>query len=113
MLYAVFGTSRIGSRPVAVVSLILAPPLPNIVEQGTMSLSQFYHWFVRCYLVGDGVVPAGVCGEFFCPILSFPVSSPHQGINIAASQLKHILGINAEGHNLLELVISSNTSETN
>ncbi|KAG1647793.1 putative sulfate transporter 4.2 [Nymphon striatum] len=64
LLYTVFGTSRaLAVGPVAVVSLMTAAALSNIVEQGTMgyavaALSSGRA--VRCYVAGHGAVPPWV-----------------------------------------------------
>lgn len=118
MLYAVFGTSRaLAVGPVAVVSLMTAAALSNIVEQGTMGYA-----VAALSLAGLSGVMLLTMGlfrlGFIANFLSHPVIAGFitaSGIIIAASQLKHILGIDAHGHNLLELVISLGThlSETN
>ncbi|KIN73483.1 SulP family inorganic anion transporter [Sulfitobacter guttiformis] len=109
MLYAVFGTSRaLAVGPVAVVSLMTAAALSNIVEQGTMGYA-----VAALSLAGLSGVILLVMGlfrlGFIANFLSHPVIAGFitaSGIIIAASQLKHILGINAQGHNLFELIIS-------
>ncbi|WP_108483180.1 SulP family inorganic anion transporter [Oceaniglobus ichthyenteri] len=109
ILYAIFGTSRaLAVGPVAVVSLMTAAALNNIVEQGTMGYA-----LAALSLAGLSGLMLLVMGlfrlGFIANFLSHPVIAGFitaSGIIIAASQLKHILGINAEGHNLLELVVS-------
>jgi len=118
MLYAVFGTSRaLAVGPVAVVSLMTAAALSNIVEQGTMG----YGIAALSLAALSGVILL-VMGlfrlGFIANFLSHPVIAGFitaSGIIIAASQLKHILGINAQGHNLLELALSigAHLGETN
>ncbi|WP_299024159.1 SulP family inorganic anion transporter [uncultured Sulfitobacter sp.] len=109
LLYTVFGTSRaLAVGPVAVVSLMTAAALSNIVEQGTMGYA-----IAALSLAGLSGVMLLAMGlfrlGFIANFLSHPVIAGFitaSGIIIAASQLKHILGINAHGHNLLDLVIS-------
>lgn len=118
VLYAVFGTSRaLAVGPVAVVSLMTAVALSNIAEQGTMGYT-----VAALSLAGLSGLILLVMGlfrlGFVANFLSHPVIAGFitaSGIIIAASQLKHILGVNAEGHNLLELTISlfQHAPETN
>ena len=118
MLYAVFGTSRaLAVGPVAVVSLMTAAALSNIVEQGTMGYAVAalsLAGLSGIILLAMGLFRLGFVANFLShPVIAGFITA--SGIIIAASQLKHILGINAEGHNLLELVISiiEHLSETN
>jgi SulP family sulfate permease len=118
MLYAVFGTSRaLAVGPVAVVSLMTAAALNNIVEQGTMGYAVAalsLAGLSGVILLAMGLFRLGFVANFLShPVISGFITA--SGIIIAASQLKHILGINAEGHNLLELVVSliEHLSETN
>jgi SulP family sulfate permease len=118
MLYAVFGTSRaLAVGPVAVVSLMTAAALNNIVEQGTMGYAVAalsLAGLSGVILMAMGLFRLGFVANFLShPVISGFITA--SGIIIAASQLKHILGINAEGHNLLELVVSliEHLSETN
>lgn len=109
LLYTVFGTSRaLAVGPVAVVSLMTAAALSNIVEQGTMGYA-----LAALSLAGLSGVMLLAMGlfrlGFIANFLSHPVIAGFitaSGIIIAASQLKHILGIDASGHNLLELALS-------
>ena len=109
LLYTVFGTSNaLAVGPVAVVSLMTAAALSNIVEQGTMGYA-----FAALSLAGLSGVMLLAMGlfrlGFVANFLSHPVIAGFitaSGIIIAASQLKHILGIDAHGHNLLDLVVS-------
>jgi len=109
MLYTVFGTSRaLAVGPVAVVSLMTAAALGNIVEQGTagyavaaLSLAGLS----GVMLLGLGLLRLGFLANFLShPVISGFITA--SGLIIAASQLKHIFGISAEGHNLLELTLS-------
>ena len=118
MLYAVFGTSRaLAVGPVAVVSLMTAAALSNIVEQGTMGYAVAALSLAALsgvILLAMGLFRLGFVANFLShPVIAGFITA--SGVIIAASQLKHILGIDAEGHNLLELVISiaEHVTETN
>lgn len=118
MLYAVFGTSRaLAVGPVAVVSLMTAAALSNIVEQGTMGYAVAALSLAAlsgAILLAMGLFRLGFIANFLShPVIAGFITA--SGIIIAASQLKHILGISAEGHNLLELVVSltEHLGETN
>ena len=118
MLYAVFGTSRaLAVGPVAVVSLMTAAALSNIVEQGTMGYAVAalsLAGLSGIILLAMGLFRLGFVANFLShPVIAGFITA--SGIIIAASQLKHILGIDAHGHNLLELAISlvQHVSETN
>jgi SulP family sulfate permease len=109
MLYAVFGTSRaLAVGPVAVVSLMTAAALSNIVEQGTMGYAVAalsLAGMSGVILLAMGLFKLGFIANFLShPVIAGFITA--SGIIIAASQLKHILGIDAHGHNLLDLVIS-------
>ncbi|SHE89509.1 sulfate permease, SulP family [Litoreibacter ascidiaceicola] len=109
ILYAIFGTSRaLAVGPVAVVSLMTAAALGNIVEQGTAGYAAaalLLAGLSGLILLGMGLFRLGFIANFLShPVIAGFITA--SGIIIAASQLKHILGINAEGHNLLDLVMS-------
>ena len=109
LLYAVFGTSRaLAVGPVAVVSLMTAAALSSIVEQGTMGYAVAalsLAGLSGVMLLAMGLFRLGFIANFLShPVIAGFITA--SGIIIAASQLKHILGIDAHGHNLLELVIS-------
>ena len=118
MLYAVFGTSRaLAVGPVAVVSLMTAAALSNIAEQGTMGYAVAALSLAALsgvMLLAMGLFRLGFVANFLShPVIAGFITA--SGIIIAASQLKHILGIDAQGHNLLELVVSigEHLSQTN
>jgi len=109
LLYAVFGTSRaLAVGPVAVVSLMTAAALGNIADQGTMGYAVAA--LTLAFLSGAILLAMGVFKlGFLANFLSHPVISGFitaSGVIIAASQIKHILGISASGENLLELLHS-------
>jgi SulP family sulfate permease len=109
ILYTVFGTSRVlAVGPVAVVSLMTAAALSNIVEQGTMGYAVAALSLAALsgvMLLAMGIFRLGFIANFLShPVISGFITA--SGLIIAASQLKHILGIDAHGHNLLDLVLS-------
>ncbi|MBA4213852.1 MAG: sodium-independent anion transporter [Polaromonas sp.] len=106
LLYAVFGTSRVlAVGPVAVVSLMTAAAIGQHAAAGTPE-----YWAVAitlAFLSGALLLLMGVLRlGFLANFLSHPVISGFisaSGLLIAASQLKTLMGVKAEGHNLLEL----------
>lgn len=108
-LYAVFGTSKaLAVGPVAVVSLMTAAALGTIAEQGTMGYAAAALSLAALsglILLGMGFFRLGFVANFLShPVISGFITA--SGLIIAASQLKHILGIDAEGHNLVEIIVS-------
>lgn len=109
MLYTLFGTSRaLAVGPVAVASLMTAAALSNIAEQGTMGYAiaaLSLAGLSGVMLMGMGLLRLGFVANFLShPVIAGFITA--SGLIIAASQLRHILGISAEGHNLLELLVS-------
>jgi SulP family sulfate permease len=107
VLYAVFGTSRtLSVGPVAVASLMTAAALAPLAAVGTPE-----------YLAG-AIVLAAMSGlmltamgllrlGFLANFLSHPVMSGFitaSGIVIAASQLKHLFGVQSSGYNLVDIL---------
>ncbi len=109
LLYAIFGTSRaLAVGPVAVVSLLTASAVGQVAEQGTAGYAVAA--LTLAFLSGGFLLLLGFLRlGFLANFLSHPVIAGFitaSGILIAASQLKHILGVNAHGHTLLEIVAS-------
>ncbi|KHA50553.1 SulP family inorganic anion transporter [Sulfitobacter geojensis] len=107
LLYTVFGTSRaLAVGPVAVVSLMTAAALSNIVEQGTMGYgvaALSLAGLSGIILLSMGLFRLGFVANFLShPVIAGFITA--SGIIIATSQLRHIFGIDAHGHNLLDLV---------
>jgi SulP family sulfate permease len=109
VFYAIFGTSRaLAVGPVAVVSLMTAAAL------GEMGLSSAAEYAVAAgtlaFVSGVVLLAMGVFRlGFLANFLSHPVIAGFitaSGVLIAASQLKHILGISASGSTLPELILS-------
>jgi len=94
-----------------------AAALSNIVEQGTIGYAVAalsLAGLSGVILLAMGLFRLGFIANFLShPVIAGFITA--SGIIIAASQLKHILGIDAEGHNLLELVVSlgRHMTETN
>lgn len=109
VLYAVFGTSRaLAVGPVAVVSLMTAAAISNLAEPGSpeyIAAAITLAFVSGLMLLALGVLRLGFLANFLShPVISGFITA--SGILIAASQLKHILGISASGHNLFELLAS-------
>ncbi len=107
--YALFGSSStLAVGPVAVVSLMTAAAVGDFAAVGTpeyRGAAIALAFLSGLFLVGLGLLRLG----FLASLLSHPVISGFitaSGILIAASQLKHILGVDAGGHTLIELVQS-------
>jgi SulP family sulfate permease len=107
LLYALFGTSRVlAVGPVAVVSLMTAAA---ISEQGALSgASPWAIAITLAFLSGALLLVMGVLKlGFLANFLSHPVISGFisaSGLLIAASQLKTILGVRAEGQHFFEIL---------
>jgi SulP family sulfate permease len=114
--YAIFGTSRaLAVGPVAVVALLTAAAVSRVAEPGTaeyMGAAIALALLSGLMLVAMGVARLG----FLANLLSHPVISGFitaSGILIACSQLKHILGVEAHGHNLVAIMSSLIAHATN
>ena len=116
--YAIFGTSRtLSVGPVAVVSLMTAAVAGKVAAGGTaeyLAATIALAALSGIMLTAMGLLRLG----FLANLLSHPVVSGFitaSGIIIAASQLKHLLGVKAEGETLVEIVLSlaSHIGETN
>ncbi|QUS58457.1 SulP family inorganic anion transporter [Pseudovibrio brasiliensis] len=109
ILYAIFGTSRaLAVGPVAVVSLMTAASIGQIAESGTAGYA--IAALTLAMLSGGILLLMGVFKlGFLANFLSHPVIAGFitaSGVLIASSQLKHILGVDAKGHTLVEIVVS-------
>ncbi len=116
--YALFGSSRVlAVGPVAVVSLMTAAAIGQVTAAGDAGymaaalalalLSGLFLWLMGAFKLG-----------FLANFLSHPVISGFMtasGLIISASQLKHIMGVDASGHDLLALLRSllGNAADTN
>lgn len=118
LLYAIFGTSRaLAVGPVAVVSLLTASAVGQVADQGTAGYAVAA--LTLAFLSGGFLLLLGVLRlGFLANFLSHPVIAGFitaSGILIAVSQLKHILGVSAHGHTLVEILssIALHLDETN
>ncbi|MFZ7089737.1 SulP family inorganic anion transporter [Primorskyibacter sp. 2E233] len=116
--YAIFGTSRaLAVGPVAVVSLMTAAAIGNLglsdpvqiaIAAGTLA------FISGVILLVLGVLRLGFLANFLShPVIAGFITA--SGVLIAASQLKHIFGIDMHGHTLIGLVetLFEHQSETN
>ena len=117
-IYAVFGTSRtLSVGPVAVASLMTAAALAPIAEAGTdayVAGAVLLAVMSGLMLTLMGVLKLGFLANFLShPVISGFITA--SGLVIAASQLKHLLGIEASGHNLVDILLSlaRNLAHTN
>lgn len=109
ILYAIFGTSRaLAVGPVAVVSLMTAAAIDNIVEQGTMGYAVAALTLAGlsgAILLAMGLLKLGFLANFLShPVIAGFITA--SGILIATSQIKHILGVRAGGDTLPAMVVS-------
>ncbi|GHA55479.1 sodium-independent anion transporter [Amylibacter ulvae] len=107
VLYAIFGTSRtLAVGPVAVVSLLTASAIGQVAETGNAGYA--IAALTLAFLSGGFLVLLGVFRlGFLANFLSHPVIAGFitaSGILIATSQLKHILGVDAHGHTLPQML---------
>lgn len=107
VLYAIFGTSAsLAVGPVAVAALMTASALSSFATPGSpeyIGAALVLAALSGLILIAMGVLRLG----FLVNFLSHPVISGFitaSGILIAISQLKHILGVEAAGHNVIELL---------
>ncbi len=105
--YAIFGTSRtLAVGPVAVVSLMTAAAIAPIAAQGTadyLAAAVTLAFLSGLILVVMAVLRLGFLANFLShPVISGFITA--SGILIAASQIKHILGIRAQGDTLPRIV---------
>lgn len=105
--YALFGTSRMLSvGPVAIVSLMSAAAVAKVAVPGSpeyLAAAVLLAALSGLILVIAGLLRLGFLANF----LSHPVVSGFitaSGILIAASQLKHLLGVSGGGHDLLAVL---------
>ena len=107
--YMVFGTSRaLAVGPVAVVSLMTAAAVGQIAATGTadyLAAAIMLAFLSGAILLLMGFLRLGFLADFLShPVISAFITA--SGIIIAVSQVKHILGVSASGHSLLEIVQS-------
>ncbi|MGO3694464.1 SulP family inorganic anion transporter, partial [Marinobacter sp.] len=106
VIYAIFGTSRtLSVGPVAVASLMTAAALAPLAEAGSTEYvvgAVLLTVMSGIMLTLMGVLRLGFLANFLShPVISGFITA--SGIVIAASQLKHIFGVQASGQNLLTI----------
>lgn len=118
LAYALFGTSRtLAVGPVAVVSLMTASAAGAIAAQG--SDSYILATVMLALLSGAMLLTMGIFRlGFLANFLSHPVISGFisaSGILIAASQVKHILGVKISGDSLYDIgaSLAAHVADTN
>lgn len=107
--YAIFGTSRtLAVGPVAVLSLMTAAAAGRIAEQGSpdyIAAALLLAFLSGLILLALGLLRLGFLANFLShPVISGFITA--SGLLIATSQLKHLLGISAHGHSLIEILNS-------
>lgn len=107
--YAVFGTSTaLAVGPVAVISLMTAATVGDFAARGTTdyaSVALTLAFLTGLILIAMGALRLGFLANFLShPIMSAFITA--SGVLIAAGQLKHILGVEADGDTLVEIVAS-------
>ena len=107
VLYAIFGTSAsLAVGPVAVAALMTASALSSFAAPGSpeyIGAALVLAALSGLILIAMGVLRLGFLVNFLShPVISGFVTA--SGILIAISQLKHILGVEASGHNVVELL---------
>ncbi len=115
VVYAIFGTSRsLAVGPVAVVSLMTAAAIGKASGINPITAALTLALLSGLLLLLLGIFRLGFLANFLShPVISGFITA--SGIVIAASQLKHILGIYASGDNLVEVLhgLWENAGDTN
>jgi SulP family sulfate permease len=108
LLYAVFGSSRVlAVGPVAVVSLMTATVVGEHAAPGSGaygSVAVTLAFMSGVMLLAMGLLRMGFIANFLShPVISGFMSA--SGLLIAASQAKTLMGVKAEGHNFVDLLL--------
>ncbi|WP_375204289.1 SulP family inorganic anion transporter [Hyphococcus sp.] len=116
--YAVFGTSNtLAVGPVAVVSLMTASAVGRITESGGpdyIVAAAALALITGIILLALGLMRLGFLANFLShPIIAGFITA--SGVLIAASQLKHVLGVPAHGETLVAILqsLASHIAQTN
>ena len=109
VIYAIFGTSRtLAVGPVAVVSLMTAAAVGQVAPQGSpeyLGAALVLALMSGLILTLMGIARLGFLANFLShPVISGFITA--SGLIIAASQFKHLLGVEASGHSLLAVLTS-------
>jgi SulP family sulfate permease len=108
VLYALMGSSNtLAVGPAAVTSLMTAAAIGAVATQGSASYAQAAVWLALLsgvIMLLMGAVRLGFVANFLShPVISGFVSA--SGLLIAASQLKHVLGVPLHGSTLWEIAL--------
>ena len=106
VLYSIFGTSKtLAVGPVAVIALMTFAACSKFANPGTsefVSISIMIAILSGIILLVMGILKLGFITNFLShPVISGFITA--SGLIIAASQLKHIFGVNGDGSNLVEI----------
>ena len=109
VLYTLFGTSMtLAVGPVAVASLMTASAVGELAARGTpeyLGAAIALALLSGVMLIAMGIARLGFLANFLShPVISGFITA--SAVIIAFGQLKHILGIGIEGHNLFEQIAS-------
>ena len=109
VIYAIFGTSMtLAVGPVAVASLMTASAIGELTARGTpeyLGAAIVLTLISGLVLIAMGLARLGFLANFLShPVISGFITA--SALIIAVGQLKHILGFDVEGHNLVEQVSS-------
>lgn len=109
VLYAIFGSSRVlAVGPVAVVSLMTAAAIGEhaaVDSPAYWSAAMTLAFLSGVMLLAMGVLRLGFLANFLShPVISGFISA--SGLLIAASQLKTLMNVQAEGHHLVDLLLA-------
>ncbi len=107
LAYALFGTSTaLAVGPVAVISLMTAATVGDFAARGTAdyaAIALALAFLTGLILIAMGVLRLGFLANFLShPIMSAFITA--SGVLIAAGQMKHLLGIDADGDTLVEII---------
>lgn len=107
VLYALMGSSSsLAVGPAAVTSLMTAASVGALVAQGTAAYAEAALWLALlsgALMLLMGAARLGFIAHFLShPVVSGFVSA--SGLLIAASQLKHLLGVSLQGETLVQLL---------
>ena len=116
LIYSIFGTSNtLAVGPVAVIALMTFAASSKFAQPGSsefVSIAILLAVISGLILLLMGILRLGFITNFLShPVISGFITA--SGLIIAASQLKHIFGINGDGSNLIAILssISKNISE--
>ena len=104
--YAIFGSSRtLSVGPMAIASLMTAVALGEVAKQGSsdyLSAAIVLAFLSGLFLMIMGLLRLGFLANFLShPVLSGFITA--SAIIIALSQLKHLLGIDVDGNNIIAM----------